>query len=214
MPSYEGVDFETSMRSARRADGCVVVFTRQERTLLLTLTRRAGAVVTRSELAQSLSQTGREAGERNVDFLVNKLRRHLKDDAREPRFVATQYGEGYVWVAQETRKTSDAFLVLGPLQGEVGAPLAQELVAQVHRQLASLLGGGRAVVIDASGGEKGQHQYGLALACIADEGRVHGVLTLTGRDSPRALASVRLVVERGHALPKAIELARWVRSSI
>ena len=54
-------------------------------------------------------------GERNIDFLVNRLRKRLGDNARKPRFIATQYGEGYVWLAAPVRQEPlSAFLLIGP----------------------------------------------------------------------------------------------------
>ena len=47
---------------------------------------------------------GREAEpfDRSIDLLVSRLRQRLREDAREPRIIKTQRGEGYVLAAAVT----------------------------------------------------------------------------------------------------------------
>ena len=78
-----------------------VAFTRAERAILHTLSNRLGLVVSRDQLLDRISGEGSDIGQRSVDFLINRLRRKLGDPARNPNFIATQYGEGYVWIARE-----------------------------------------------------------------------------------------------------------------
>jgi len=40
-----------------------------------------------------------DISDRNIDFLVNRLRTKPGDSAKSPKYIATQYGEGYVWIA-------------------------------------------------------------------------------------------------------------------
>lgn len=52
--------------------------------------------------------------------MVNRLRRKLGDDARAPRYIATRYGEGYVWVGAAPVTADDvagADIILGPVKG-------------------------------------------------------------------------------------------------
>lgn len=115
---YKGLVFDGEFLSARSDDGSVLRFTRQERALLIAFDRRRGSLLTRNQLLDALSGSDVEMNERNVDFLVNRLRTKLGDRAREPRFIATQYGEGYVWIAKpETGQPLSAFLVIGPAFG-------------------------------------------------------------------------------------------------
>ncbi|MCX5516415.1 hypothetical protein C3941_16605 [Kaistia algarum] len=80
-------------------NGEQIRFTRSERALLLALTRNPNRLMQRSQLLDAIALTQTDASDRNVDFLVNRLRTKLGDSARSPRFIATQYGEGYVWIA-------------------------------------------------------------------------------------------------------------------
>jgi len=85
--------------SVTHSDGTELHFTRQERALLLRLTSNAGRLMPREALVAAISGEDAEAAsDRHVDFLVNQLRRKLRDDVRSPRFIRTQYGEGYVWI--------------------------------------------------------------------------------------------------------------------
>jgi two-component system OmpR family response regulator len=61
-------------------------------------------VLTRDQLLE-LSQ-GREAQafDRSIDVLVGRLRRHLGENAREPRIIQTARGAGYILAADVTQK--------------------------------------------------------------------------------------------------------------
>ena len=65
-----------------------------EAALLAALARRAGEILTREELAAALGQE--EAGERAIDVQVTRLRRKIEPDPREPMFLQTVRGRGYV----------------------------------------------------------------------------------------------------------------------
>ena len=62
--------------------------------LLAALARRPNEPLSREELAELLG-TG-EAGERAIDVHVTRLRRKIEADPREPRFLQTVRGRGYV----------------------------------------------------------------------------------------------------------------------
>jgi hypothetical protein len=97
-----------------------VAFTRSERRVLAALTRHRGRIVTREQLLDAIAGPGSDHGDRNIDFLINRLRRKLSDDARHPRFIATRYGEGYIWTGPAAgidAGQADAYLVVGPLRG-------------------------------------------------------------------------------------------------
>ena len=62
--------------------------------LLSALARAPGQVLSREEIAAALGTD--ESGERAVDVQVTRLRRKLEADPREPRFLHTVRGRGYV----------------------------------------------------------------------------------------------------------------------
>ena len=65
-----------------------------EAALLTVLARRPGEVFSREELARTLEMD--ETGERAIDVQVTRLRRKIEPDPREPRFLHTVRGRGYV----------------------------------------------------------------------------------------------------------------------
>jgi len=69
-----------------------VRLTTGEAQLLQALARRAGQTVGRLELAGGDG----EGGARAVDVQVTRLRRKIEPDPRQPRYLQTVWGEGYV----------------------------------------------------------------------------------------------------------------------
>lgn len=65
-----------------------------EAALLSALCRKLGDVMSREEIALALELD--EIGERAVDVQVTRLRRRIEPDSREPRFLQTVRGKGYV----------------------------------------------------------------------------------------------------------------------
>ena len=65
-----------------------------EAALLATLANRSGEILSREEIAVALGTD--EAGERAIDVQVTRLRRKIEADPREPRFLHTVRGRGYV----------------------------------------------------------------------------------------------------------------------
>ena len=72
----------------------VVRLTGGEAALLAALARKPNEVLSREEIAAALGMD--EAGERAIDVQVTRLRRKIEADPREPRFLHTVRGRGYV----------------------------------------------------------------------------------------------------------------------
>jgi two-component system, OmpR family, phosphate regulon response regulator OmpR len=72
----------------------IVRLTGGEGALLTALARKPGEVLSREEIAAALGTE--ESGERAIDVQVTRLRRKIEIDAREPRFLHTVRGRGYV----------------------------------------------------------------------------------------------------------------------
>jgi two-component system phosphate regulon response regulator OmpR len=58
------------------------------------LASRPGDILSREDIAAALGTD--DAGERAVDVQVTRLRRKIETDPREPRFLHTVRGRGYV----------------------------------------------------------------------------------------------------------------------
>ncbi len=72
----------------------VIYLTGGEAALLSALARRANEVLAREEIAAALGSD--DSSERAVDVQVTRLRRKIEADPREPRFLHTVRGRGYV----------------------------------------------------------------------------------------------------------------------
>jgi two-component system phosphate regulon response regulator OmpR len=65
-----------------------------ETALLAALAQRANEILSREFLAESLGMD--ESGERAIDVQVTRLRRKIETDPREPRYLQTVRGRGYI----------------------------------------------------------------------------------------------------------------------
>lgn len=81
-------------RGELRGPGGVVRLTGGEAALLAALAARPHEVLTREDIAAALEMD--ESGERAIDVQVTRLRRKIEADPREPRFLHTVRGRGYI----------------------------------------------------------------------------------------------------------------------
>ena len=85
--------FDRERAELRDMDGPVRL-TGGEAALLSALAAKPNEVLSREDLAAALGMD--ETGERAIDVQVTRLRRKLEADPREPRFLHTVRGRGYV----------------------------------------------------------------------------------------------------------------------
>ncbi|HET6182669.1 MAG TPA: response regulator transcription factor [Acetobacteraceae bacterium] len=85
--------FDSERGELRRPDQTIRL-TGAENALLSLLARRPHAVLSREEISQTLGMD--ETNERAIDVQVTRLRRKIEADPREPRFLLTVRGRGYV----------------------------------------------------------------------------------------------------------------------
>jgi two-component system, OmpR family, phosphate regulon response regulator OmpR len=81
-------------RAELRSPDRTIRLTGGEAALLAALARRPHEVLSREDLAAALGMD--ETGERAIDVQVTRLRRKIEADPREPRFLLTMRGRGYV----------------------------------------------------------------------------------------------------------------------
>ncbi len=97
------IDIDVGGRTVHRS-GALVSLTSYEFRILVELAKRAGDTVTREDLATLVREQGRGKGttsydpsvDRSLDVHVSRLRQKLEDDPKEPRFIKTVRGVGYV----------------------------------------------------------------------------------------------------------------------
>ncbi len=87
------LEFDIARAELTGPDG-IVHLTGGEAALLQAIARRPGDVFSREEIVDLLRMD--EAGERAIDVQVTRLRRKIEADPREPRFLHTVRGRGYV----------------------------------------------------------------------------------------------------------------------
>jgi two-component system phosphate regulon response regulator OmpR len=86
-------EFDPERGELRNASGTIRL-TGGETSLLTALARKPNEVLSREEIAAALGTE--DAGERAIDVQVTRLRRKIEVDPREPRFLHTVRGRGYV----------------------------------------------------------------------------------------------------------------------
>lgn len=86
--------FDVGRGELQDAGGDVVYLTGSEAALLQALARKPGETLSRETIAEALQMD--DTGERAIDVQVTRLRRKIEADPREPRFIHTVRGRGYV----------------------------------------------------------------------------------------------------------------------
>lgn len=81
--------------TAQTAAGKTVELSEREIGILSLLARRAGEVVSRDEILDSVWGMGRYPSSRTVDNFVVRLRRHFEPDPSNPVYFHTAWGVGY-----------------------------------------------------------------------------------------------------------------------
>jgi two-component system phosphate regulon response regulator OmpR len=86
-------EFDPGRGELRNGNGPIRL-TGGEIALLTALARKPNEILSREEIAEALGME--EPGERAIDVQVTRLRRKIERDSREPRFLHTVRGRGYV----------------------------------------------------------------------------------------------------------------------
>jgi DNA-binding winged helix-turn-helix (wHTH) protein len=183
---FHDLVFEPDRLTAVRDNGDVVRLSRRERALLLALSERPQRLVTRESLLAVIAGDV-EISDREVDVVIARLRRKLGDFARAPRFIATQYGEGYVWIAEATPDEPLAgLLVIGPVRGAIAAGKSgRRLLEALRTALAARVAPGQTVALRPdwrADGETLGYRFSLEASFLAEGGE--RALALVLRDEP------------------------------
>ncbi|MCA1774172.1 MAG: response regulator [Loktanella sp.] len=73
-----------------------VRLTATESQLMRIFSTRPGEAVSRTTLVEELSRSGGQTQERAVDVQITRLRRKIEKDPKQPRYLQTVRGEGYM----------------------------------------------------------------------------------------------------------------------
>ncbi len=217
---FNSLIFHEDLLSARDSGGKEVAFTRAERTVLSTFMAHPQRVLSRNALLDAISGVGSDASDRNVDFLINRLRAKLGDPARSPRFIATRYGEGYVWVA-EPSEPADALVVVGPVHGMARAGrfghVADVLLAALVQQLDAATSPGQAVRLEEkfSSRSSTRTRFNLEVSVFPQAAALHCALVLRQMPGGDVVGISRLAVaEAGEVAGLVADVVQQFRSRI
>lgn len=90
--AFGAFEFDAKRGELKR-QGALVPLTAGEAALLRVFTRRMGATLTRADLAREADLPESRA----IDVQITRLRRKIEPDPRNPRFLQTVWGHGYVF---------------------------------------------------------------------------------------------------------------------
>ncbi len=79
-------------------DKALVRLTATENQLMKIFSAAAGETFSRGRLVDELSRSGGQTQERAVDVQITRLRRKIESDPKQPRYLQTVRGEGYMLV--------------------------------------------------------------------------------------------------------------------
>lgn len=212
---------------ARRGNK-TIQFTRNERALLLAFSRNPHRLMPRSRLIEEVASPESDASDRNIDFLVNRLRTKLGDSAKSPRYIATQYGEGYVWIAEPSAVAIasppqagliDAYLAIVPIFTEPGHRFnaqASSLLDRLRDGIASGVSVSQTIVVV----DDWQHvaarglRYVLQVSFQAAGDRLDCTATLRDMSSKQIVRAFRLALDPADAGSFGSEAERVSRDVI
>ncbi|HET7395017.1 MAG TPA: response regulator [Gammaproteobacteria bacterium] len=95
---FGGWQLATPTRQLLSPDGVVVPLSGTEYRLLCIFLQHPNVVLSREQLMEMLR--GRELAmpfDRSIDVQISRLRQRLRDDGREPKYIRSVRGEGYVF---------------------------------------------------------------------------------------------------------------------
>lgn len=177
--------------------GTKVHFTRNERAVLLALSRNPNLLLTRSRLLDEIA-ADEDRSDRYIDFLVNRLRSKLRDDPKSPAFIHTRYGEGYVWAATPAAVAPvDALLAIATKSTSDVGLVPRDVTALVEKLPQAIDAGvspDKTIVVgeDWRPGTEDKLRYLLHLHVQARGDALGCVITLREMPSRRITASLRL----------------------
>jgi two-component system, OmpR family, KDP operon response regulator KdpE len=100
--SFDALEMDLS-RHLVRLRGQALHLTPTEYRLLEAMATRPGKLLTHTWLLNHVWGPGYEGGSHYLRVFVRQLRKKLKDDSTDPRWIATEPGIGYRWLAESQR---------------------------------------------------------------------------------------------------------------
>ncbi len=79
-----------------------VDFTSFEFKILLTLMRNKNIILTREQLIEKSFGNQYDGFDRNVDSYIKRIRKKIEKNPKQPQYLKTKYGQGYIFVGDES----------------------------------------------------------------------------------------------------------------
>ena len=98
---FGNLTIDTHRRTAELA-GKSLDLTPMEYQLLALFAENPGRTFTRDEILNALRGIDAKLFSRSVDILVSRLMQKLHDTTKQPRYIKTVWGTGYIFIGQET----------------------------------------------------------------------------------------------------------------
>jgi DNA-binding winged helix-turn-helix (wHTH) protein len=224
MLRYGSATFDPDFLTVQRDDGLTVRLTRSERLLLKQMANNPGRLFSRNQLLDAVSEPGTDKNDRTIDFIINRLRAKLNDDAANPGFIATRYGEGYIWVAKErapVHPAHGAWLVIGPVRNLARLPASSTatdaFLTYLQAELSARFGPKQIISIDPecpprSSLPANQPQYNVELTFVdRDDNELDCVATINHFKAGRLIHVHRTAIT---PRDKAVETAKLITTEI
>ncbi len=94
---FSGWRLELASRRLVSPDNLEITLSAGEYTLLLTFLERPRRVLSRDQLLELIHNREASPFDRSIDIQVSRLRQKLEDDPKDPKFIRTVRGGGYVF---------------------------------------------------------------------------------------------------------------------
>lgn len=94
---FSGWRLELASRRLLSPDNLEITLSAGEYTLLLTFLERPRRVLSRDQLLELIHHREATPFDRSIDIQVSRLRQKIEDDPKEPKFIRTVRGGGYVF---------------------------------------------------------------------------------------------------------------------
>ncbi|MBX3597468.1 MAG: winged helix-turn-helix domain-containing protein [Rhizobiaceae bacterium] len=193
---FQHISFAPDMSHAIRDDGQATKFTRAERRLLIDLTSHAGNLRSREQLLNAVAEIGSDSSDRNIDFFITRLRSKIGDSAKNPKYIATRYGEGYVWVGPtpaQSQSPAECLVAIGPVTtigNDDAGPEAFRFAEALANDLRAQLPSERTVAIRLNGSDLSS-PFRISLTFMVHGGRRECVSSLQSNESRRVILARR-----------------------
>ena len=95
--NFGSIVYDMATKELKTISGDLIHITNVEQQLLVVLGQKAGQIYTREKLAELL---GAGNNPRSIDVQITRLRKKIEKDSKNPRYLQTIRGKGYMLLPQ------------------------------------------------------------------------------------------------------------------